>query len=186
MPEENSLQMDTEKLEKPKESSKVTLWANLEPKYQLFAIMFAEHGSFVECAEHFDLSTGTMRAWSRRPAVAALINHTLEKFKNHSLVNRQLIERSALEILDMAMGHEESKGVDKDGATWEEKVTNLPAATQALALIQRIDNETETRKIKSLDKNSGGTVIVNIENANFDSNQHAALMSNQGSIVSEQ
>lgn len=154
-----------------------TLWDELEPKYQLFAITYAENGSYSRCAEQFDLSPETLRRWSRMPAVAALINHTLEKFQGRSLVNRQLIERSALDILDIALGHEDTHGIDKEGIAYTEKITNLPAANQALALMQRIDNETETRKIKAREATkTGGTVIVNIERANFNSDQHAELL----------
>lgn len=168
--------------EMQKENSKVTVWEDLEPKYQMFATMYAENGSFRVCANHFDLKIDTMRRWSRMPAVAALINHNLDKYRDCSLVNRQLIERSALDVLDIALGHEDTHGIDNEGGSYQGKVTNLPAANQALALLQRVDNETENRKIKAKTANKfGGNVIVNIERANFNSNQHVELL--EGLII---
>lgn len=162
----------------PKEVSKFETtypWDTLEPKYKVFAIMFAETCCLNTCADHFNMKRGTMRTWSRIPAVAALISHEMAVFKDFSLVNKILIERMALDIYDVAMGHKDTHGVDKFGEAFSAKITNLPAANQALGVLHKVNHEEKMLKAK-VEENQGGTVVLNIENANFDSDQHFNLL----------
>jgi hypothetical protein len=183
MSENVELQEVKEETVKQPKSSEVKVWESLEPKLQLFAVVYAENQNLTACAEEFGVKRSTCSSWSRRPAVAALVNHHLKKFQDQSLVNRQLMERVLLDVCDVGMGLENTHGVNKDGIGYQEKVTNLPAVNQAVGMLHKIGHDKRSLEIKDKETNAGSTVIINIEHANFNSNKHADLLAQKNEKV---
>lgn len=157
-------------------TSSPNVWDSLDPKMYMVAVKYAETGNYAAAAKEVGVRPETARKWGRDIRVAALVAHQLKQYEEVSLVSRTVLERMALDVYDVAMGNEDTHGVYKDGGSYSEPVTNLPAANQAVATLHRINHDTESRKIESSKSKAGQTVVLNIEQANFNSNQHFDML----------
>lgn len=152
------------------------IWQSLDPKKYMAAVKYAETGSYAAAAREVGSRPETVRKWGKDLRFSALVSHLLSQYEETSLVSRLLLERMALDVYAVAMGEEDTHGVDKDGVGYSAPTTNLPAANQAISTLHRINHDTESRKIDRDKQNSGQTVILNIEQANFNSNQHFEML----------
>ena len=155
--------------------SQTNVWDNLEPNKQLVAIHYAGTGSWAEAARKVGVSADTARKWGKDVRVLALVNHCLAQVP--SLVSRPMLERMQLDVYAMAVGEEDSHGVDKDGATWSAPVTNLPAANQAIANLHRMS--VEDRKIVVEERKAGSgqrQVTLSFGRENADPDRHFKML----------
>ena len=153
-----------------------SVWESLEPKKQIAAIEYAVKGTYTAAAKKVGSTPATIRKWAKDMRFAALVKHQMELLQQESLVSALMLERMALDVFEVAMGEEVTHAVDKDGDGYSAPITNLPAANQAIATIHRIKSDQERIKVEKDKNKNGQQVIVNIENANFNSNQHFDML----------
>ncbi|QZI91186.1 hypothetical protein PODOV044v1_p0003 [Vibrio phage 23E28.1] len=178
MSELSPLSQETEKTATLPIGSNVNIWELLEPNKQIMAIEYAMTGSYSAAAKKAGVEPRTARKWGKDARVMALVKHQLDQLAQVSLVSPLMLERMALDIFDVAMAKEETCTIDKEGGTHEEKLHNLPAANQAIATLHRIQSDREKISVEKDKAKGGQTVILKIEQANFNSNQHFDMLKN--------
>lgn len=155
---------------------KAEVWENLPAVQIRAAYLYAQCGNTSEVASEVDVQPRTIRRWLRIPAFAALVNKQLEVYEERSLVSRQYKEATLLNVIDIALGLEDTHGMDKEGMEYSGKETNLNAVNQAIATLNKMEHDDRALKAKIKETKEGPSVILNIENANFNSNRHFDLL----------
>lgn len=151
---------------------------------QRFALIYSQTGHAGRAGEAVGVSATTGQKWARDLKVLALTNfyiqeHAKEVAQDH-LISRLMMERMQLDIYDKASGAVETEGVDKEGVATSHKIVNLTAANQALANLNKMRTDAETLKVGAT---GTAQVILNIEQANFNSNQHLDLFRKSNEVI---
>lgn len=176
MSESNESSTEKNQLAQQSSGQLTNVWDNLEPKRQLFAMKYVELGSWNAVRKALSMSYERCKELRQDPRVQALIAHQMEQLRVQSLVRPIMMERVLLDVIEIGLGEDDTFGVDKDGMQYNAKVTNLPAVNQAVATLHRMQTDREKIKIESEKSKAGGTVVINIENANFNSNRHFEML----------
>lgn len=93
----------------------------------------------------------------RNADVAKFINVLADELQQDSLITRDMVQFELLnDFIPMAKGLKNIAGVDRDGAPWNQKVTNLAAYGRGIDLMAKHSGFTQAEVAKG-----GVTVIIN-------------------------
>ena len=133
---------------------------NLTDQERGFAIDFIQNG-YDHClsAEKVGKSRSYGKKFLANPIVAAFIKHLQADIWQESIITHHFVEMKYMELLDMAMGEEEIRMVDKDGNEFRGKLTDI---TNSVKIIEKMSNMNGHSEKKSKGGEGGVTIKIDM------------------------